>query len=38
MRICDLLDPRAIQLNATASSKEQAINQLVDLISHTDCL
>ncbi len=38
MRICDLLDPRAIQLNATASSKEQAINQLVDLISNTDCL
>ncbi len=38
MRICDLLDPRAIQLNSTASSKEQAINQLVDLISNTDCL
>lgn len=38
MRICDLLDPRAILLNASVSNKEQAINTIVDLISQTDCL
>ena len=38
MRICDLLDPRAILLNADVSNKEQAINTIVDLMAQTDCL
>lgn len=38
MHICDLLDPRAVKLFARATTKEQAINNLVDLISNTDCL
>ncbi|MGN0916514.1 MAG: fructose-specific PTS transporter subunit EIIC [Succinivibrio sp.] len=38
MHICDLLDPRAIGLNVKASTKEQAINILVDLMANTDCL
>lgn len=38
MRICDLLDPRAILLNADVSNKEQAINTIVDLMDQTDCL
>ena len=38
MQICDLLDPRSISLNVKASTKEQAINSLVDLIKNTDCI
>ncbi|MGN1282148.1 MAG: fructose-specific PTS transporter subunit EIIC [Succinivibrio sp.] len=38
MRICDLLDPRAVSLNVNVKTKEQAINCLVDLMSKTDCL
>lgn len=38
MRICDLLDPRAVSLNVNVNTKEQAINCLVDLMSKTDCL
>ena len=35
MRITDLLEERAIRLNALASSKEEVLNQMINLISQT---
>ena len=35
MRITDLLDERAIRLNSLASTKEESINQMINLISQT---
>ena len=35
MKITDLLEEKSIKLNAVSNSKEQAINQLVNLISQT---
>ena len=35
MKIIDLLQERAIKLNSSASSKEEAINQMINLISQT---
>ena len=35
MKITDLLDQRAIKLNALASSKDEVINQMINLISQT---
>lgn len=32
MKITDLLDRRSIEVNGSASSKEDAINQIVDLM------
>jgi len=32
MRITDLLDRRSIDVNGTASSKQDAINKMVDLM------
>jgi len=38
MRICDLLDPNCININATVANKEQAINELVELVNKSGCL
>ena len=38
MRICDLLDRRAVNLKATPVTKESAINDLVDILAGTGCL
>ncbi len=38
MRICDLLNPQSIRLNVEVSTKEQAINNLVDLVANSGCL
>jgi len=38
MRIRDLLQPKAVDLNPSVKNKEQAINRLVDLISQTGCI
>ena len=35
MKITDLLEERAIKLNALASSKEEVLNQMINLISQT---
>jgi len=35
MKITDLLDEKSIRLNAAASSKEEALNQIINLISQT---
>lgn len=35
MKITDLLDEKAIRLNALASSKQEALNQIINLISKT---
>lgn len=38
MRIRDLLQPEAVDLNPAITSKEDAINHLVDLVSATGCI
>lgn len=38
MRIRDLLEKRSVCLNATPVSKEDAISQLVEALSHTGCI
>ncbi len=38
MRICDLLYPQSVKLNVEVSTKEQAINNLVDLVAQSGCL
>ena len=38
MRICDLLNPQSVRLNVEVSTKEQAINNLVDLVAESGCL
>ena len=38
MRICDLLNPQSVRLNVEVSTKEQAINNLVDLVAQSGCL
>jgi len=35
MKITDLLDEKSIRLNASASSKQEALNQIINLISQT---
>ena len=35
MKITDLLDEKSIRLNATASSKKEALNQIINLINQT---
>jgi len=35
MKITDLLDEKSIRLNAAASSKEEALNQIINLINQT---
>ena len=35
MKITDLLDEKSIRLNATASSKTEALNQIINLINQT---
>ena len=35
MKITDLLEEKAIRLNALASRKEEVLNQMVNLISQT---
>ena len=35
MKITDLLEEKAIKLNALASSKEEVLNQMINLISQT---
>ena len=35
MKITDLLEQKAIKLNALASSKEEVLNQMINLISQT---
>ena len=38
MRICDLINPQSVRLNVEVSTKEQAINNLVDLVAESGCL
>ena len=35
MKITDLLEEKSIKLNAAASSKKEALNQIINLISQT---
>ena len=35
MKITDLLDEKSIRLNAAASSKKEALNQIINLISQS---
>ena len=35
MKITDLLDEKSIKLNATANSKKQALEQIINLINQT---
>ena len=38
MRIRDLLSKEAVNLQANPKNKDEAINILVDMLSHTDCI
>ena len=35
MKITDLLDEKSIKLNATANSKKQALEQIINLMNQT---